>query len=901
MDPLAVSESREVGRLNAVKTGSVSERIKAFNGLAKERNLSEITRSKCESHEDSLPSKISELMKLGDLENASSHALFGVVNRILDESIEKTNEDIPQQVASVLKLLVQELEQRVSQQADNMVKHKNMFKSREDRFHSKLKALETVATETNEAYEIVNKQLQQIKIEKCEVEEEKQLEKQNATKLRKENESLENMISSLNEELRLARKSYKEKLRELETKDEETKDMLQKKISELGCLLANSRKKINELEEFSESKPLRWTRGMDFIDSQLRSVQELRLASEFIKQEILRIKNIYAEEFNHLGLNLKHLMDAAQNYHNVLEENQKLQKENQDLKGNIEVYCRVRPLLPGQSGRQTTIQYIGENGELAVANPLKPEKDNLCLFKLDKVFSPAATQEEVFRDVRPLIRSVLDGYNVGIFACGQTGSGKTHTMTGPNATSIVDWGLNYRALNDLFNISQKRCSSTAYDIGVQMIEIYNEQVHDLLCHDTSQKRLGIWNTCLPNGLDVPDSTLYPVNSITDILELMNIGLLTRSVGTTALNERSSQSHSILTVHVRGTDLKTNAISHGCLHLVDLASSERICHTEATDYRLHDRYTSKSVSTLGDVISALACKRPHVPYGNSKLTQVLQSSLGGQAKILMFVHLDPQIDSYSETIKSLKFSERISRNESGAAQGYEVQSVRELAEQVASLRDALAKKDEEIRRLQLPKTTINSERNGVSSPKYGYRHFTGVTNQSMYEKTDSGTDKKSDYSYKHSDKESHQSSDDFKPHREFFLQSRLAVVDGPENFPELKFDWIDGSNNPDDDIELWGLGDPDTEERLSDISDGVLTMGTETDSIIEYILFPETTKPDPAKDTTEITTNVESKLPELPKQGKLRSPFSLLSKSSKISGSKKARVNSSALKAPKRRQ
>ncbi|AQK94934.1 kinesin-related protein3 [Zea mays] len=199
-------------------------------------------------------------------------------------------------------------------------------------------------------------------------------------------------------------------------------------------------------------------------------------------------------------------------------------------------------------------------------------------------------------------------------------------MSGPT-TSKQDWGVNYRALNDLFDISLSRRNAFSYEVGVQMVEIYNEQVRDLLSNDIAQKTLGIWNTSQPNGLVVPDASLHSVKSTSDVLDLMEIGQANRAVGSTALNERSSRSHSILTVHVRGMDLKNGSTSRGCLHLIDLAGSERVEKSEVTGDRLKEaQYINKSLSALGDVIFALSQKSAHVPYRNSKLTQVLQSSL-----------------------------------------------------------------------------------------------------------------------------------------------------------------------------------------------------------------------------------------------------------------------------------
>ncbi|KAG6675691.1 hypothetical protein I3842_15G116200 [Carya illinoinensis] len=117
-------------------------------------------------------------------------------------------------------------------------------------------------------------------------------------------------------------------------------------------------------------------------------------------------------------------------------------------------------------------------------------------------------------------------------------------QTGPNATTKENWRVNYRALNYLFDISQSGRSSIAYEMGVQMVEIYNEQVHDLLSSGSSQKKLGILTHLQPNGLAVPDANMQPVKSASDVMKLMDTGLRNRAVGATALNERSSHSHSV---------------------------------------------------------------------------------------------------------------------------------------------------------------------------------------------------------------------------------------------------------------------------------------------------------------------------------------------------------------------
>ncbi|THF93863.1 hypothetical protein TEA_025363 [Camellia sinensis var. sinensis] len=512
--------------------------------------------------------KIAELMK-GNLRNSSTQSLFKVVNKILDDSIERKNGDIPHRMGFLLKRVVQEIEQRVSTQAESFKKQNNLYKVLGEKYQSRMRILETLATGTSEENEVVMNQLQKIKIEKTEIEENKKLEEQDVIQLVQEKDRSEIQISALKQELELAKMTYEKHCLQLETDAKETEVELEKKLMELEYLLSDSRNKVKELETFSESKSLRWKKKelsyKCFLDSQFGSLQELRVASESIKQEVSKTQKVYSEEFYHLGVKLKGLVDAAENYHTVLAENRKLYNEVQDLKGNIRVYCRIRPFLPGQSKKHTTIEYIGENGELVVANPLKQGKDSHRLFKFNKVFGPAATQ--------------------------------------------------------------------------------------------------------------------------DVLDLMNIGLMNRAVGATALNERSSRSHSIVTVHVRGTDLESDAVLRGSLHLVDLAGSERVDRSEATGDRLREaQHINKSLSALGDVIFALAQKNSHVPYRNSKLTQVLQSSLGGQAKTLMFVQLNPDVESYFESVSTLKFAERVSGVELGAARSNkEGRGVRELMEQEHGLK------------------------------------------------------------------------------------------------------------------------------------------------------------------------------------------------------------------------
>ncbi|KAA8523524.1 hypothetical protein F0562_009947 [Nyssa sinensis] len=464
----------------------------------------------------------------------------------------------------------------------------------------------------------------------------------------------------------------------------------------------------------------------ELLNFQQKQLQELKSFFQETKVEVRHIQLGWEDELKRLEHHIRGLEVASSSYHKVLEENRLLYNQVQDLKGTIRVYCRVRPFLPGQSDGQSTIDYIGENGNIMIVNPHKQGKDARRMFTFNKVFGTNVTQQQIYLDTQPLIRSVLDGYNVCIFAYGQTGSGKTYTMSGPDLMAEETWGVNYRALCDLFKISKARLDIIQYEVGVQMIEIYNEQVRDLLVLDGSNRRLDIRNNSQLNGLNVPDASWVPVKCTEDVLDLMKIGQRNRAVGATALNERSSRSHSILTVHIRGKELVSGSILKGCLHLVDLAGSERVDKSEAVGERLREaQHINRSLSALGDVISALAQKSTHIPYRNSKLTQVLQDSLGGHAKTLMFVHINPEVNSIGETISTLKFAERVASIELGAARSNkETGEIRELKEEISNIKLALERKEAELEQLKGGhfRGTIESHRPRTVSPlhisKYG---------------------------------------------------------------------------------------------------------------------------------------------------------------------------------------
>ncbi|XP_061102920.1 kinesin-like protein KIFC3 [Conger conger] len=330
------------------------------------------------------------------------------------------------------------------------------------------------------------------------------------------------------------------------------------------------------------------------------------------------------------------------------------------LRGNIRVFCRVRPVgqeeLNASDAKNMVTFDPDDDAVLHLAN-----KGKVMSFELDKVFPPQASQEEVFQEVQSLIISCIDGFNVCIFAYGQTGSGKTYTMEGVPENP----GINQRALKLLFAEVTEKAPDWDFHITVSMVEIYNETLRNLLGDNPSEK-LDI-KMC-PDGsgqLYVPGLTEFAVQSVEDINKVFDLGHVNRATACTNLNEHSSRSHALLIVTVSGFNSSTGHRTSGKLNLVDLAGSERIAKSGAEGSRLREaQCINKSLSALGDVIHALRSKQPHVPFRNSRLTYLLQDSLNGDSKTLMMVQVSPMDSNVSESVCSLKFAQRVRSVELG---------------------------------------------------------------------------------------------------------------------------------------------------------------------------------------------------------------------------------------------
>ncbi|CAM9110909.1 unnamed protein product [Discosporangium mesarthrocarpum] len=335
------------------------------------------------------------------------------------------------------------------------------------------------------------------------------------------------------------------------------------------------------------------------------------------------------------------------------------------LQGSIRVLCRLRPLQPFEC---EAIE-ADPDCEDPVANISYPDFDKLKFwgvpYEFDHVFGPGTRQAEVFHQVQPIVASALDGYRVCVFAYGQTGSGKTYTMEGPTE----DRGVNFRALGQLFELSAQDYGKT-FQFRVSMLEVYNESIKDLFVepgrgasgskkHDVRLDKKG--------RVYVEGLVECQVETLQEVEELLQLGSKNRTVGNNNVNEHSSRSHLVLQVLIMATDTDTGQVQHGKLNLIDLAGSERIKSTAAEGQQLKEAQNiNRSLSALGDVIHSLGLGSKHVPYRNSKLTFLLQDSLSANAKVLMFVNINPNPHSQSESICSLNFAKRCHSVQLGAA-------------------------------------------------------------------------------------------------------------------------------------------------------------------------------------------------------------------------------------------
>ncbi|XP_030218654.1 kinesin-like protein KIF3B [Gadus morhua] len=365
---------------------------------------------------------------------------------------------------------------------------------------------------------------------------------------------------------------------------------------------------------------------------------------------------------------------------------------------SVKVVVRCRPM--NEKERATKFERVVtvdvKLGQIIVRNPrLASAHEHPKVFTFDSVYDSNSKQIDLYDETfRQLVDSVLLGFNGTIFAYGQTGTGKTYTMEGvrndPERRGVIP-----NSFEHIFtHIS--RSQNQQYLVRASYLEIYQEEIRDLISKDQSH-RLELKERP-DTGVYVKDLSSFVTKSAAEIERVMILGNQNRSVGSTNMNEHSSRSHAIFVITVECSELGVDGENHirvGKLNLVDLAGSERQAKTGAQGERLKEATKiNLSLSALGNVISALVDGRSsHIPYRDSKLTRLLQDSLGGNARTVMVANIGPACYNVEETLTTLRYSNRAKniRNKPRINEDPKDALLREFQEQIARLKEQLERR------------------------------------------------------------------------------------------------------------------------------------------------------------------------------------------------------------------
>ncbi|KAL1427798.1 hypothetical protein MTO96_003139 [Rhipicephalus appendiculatus] len=304
---------------------------------------------------------------------------------------------------------------------------------------------------------------------------------------------------------------------------------------------------------------------------------------------------------------------------------------------------------------------------------------------------PHHTQEDVFGETNSLVQSAMDGYNVCIFAYGQTGSGKTYTLTGvSNTEQLQAEGIAPRAFRRMFELVKENEMKQSFLVTATFLELYNERFVDLLkANSNPEEKLEVRKDSSGHTF-VPGVTTEEVSNSAQLCECFARALRNRRVACTRMNAQSSRSHFVATVEVTSTNRLNGAVLRGKLSLVDLAGSERLDKSGLEGHHIKETNSiNKSLSALGDVIQALVTQQSHVPYRNNKLTMLMQDSLGGTAKTLMFVNVSPSSEHVEETVNSLVYATRVRQITNDIVRASETKEIAKLKSVIAKLKKEIA--------------------------------------------------------------------------------------------------------------------------------------------------------------------------------------------------------------------
>ncbi|XP_022683255.1 kinesin-like protein KIN-14N isoform X3 [Setaria italica] len=409
---------------------------------------------------------------------------------------------------------------------------------------------------------------------------------------------------------------FKQKLLEAEKKIQ----FFERKLEEADRTCLEQSNLEQKLEE-AEKACLELRRHVTYIEDEKKS----------LKQNVIEIERLLLES-----------EDLRKDLHNQM----------MALKGNMRVFCRVRPLAAKDNPNDQKLIIFPESLEYSGRGLQVVHNGHVVSHTYDRVFKDTCSQEVIFNEISELVRSALDGYKVTIFSYGQTGSGKTYTMIG----KPDDKGMIPRALTEIFNKIGASIQWN-FDVEASMFEIYNEKIYDLL--DTSMKKNCDVRTDEHGRVMVSGLVQQPVRDEDDAAYLFKEALKHRSVGKTQMNENSSRSHFVFKLIISGYNKQSNHKIEGVLQMIDLAGSESVSKTtdvlDAT--RNETGNINKSLLALGQVFEAIP-KGEFLPFRGSKLTHFLQNSFEGHSKVLLFVNISQDPMFVHATLGSLKFADKV---------------------------------------------------------------------------------------------------------------------------------------------------------------------------------------------------------------------------------------------------
>jgi len=608
-------------------------------------------------------------------------------------------------------LLGQQLEQRTSNQSD-------MIKA----LQNKLAELQTENDKLQKRLEFeeqVSQQHQRLKQESVHGAQKEQMWQQEKDHMVREFEQELERLSSLRSQDQHAYESERDHL--MMQMEEQRQGFQQENAEVTQQLKQEVGEYIHQMEELKieNARLVRlWEDAQADLQNNALFVQSADDTIEQLKQHIEKLSRGDATSAQLLvgaTREAEMMRKRAQNFENdnllvrerLLQETRKrkhLHNALEDMKGNIRVIIRLRPLLSNEHFPSNMSGRVEVRDDTTVT--VTSAATGVKVFNFYQALGFSSVQNDVFEEVRPVIQSAIDGVNVCIIAYGATGSGKTFTIHGneimESAVNTSNGGGSHQKLsnsrgvlpraaeelfkhlhdNNIWNTLPLQgglsdgASSDTYSITCSMIELYMDDIIDLLLPpSTKRKRLEL-REHPTGGMFVQGVSEHPVSNAEELLSLIHQGNEQKQIHKTSVHDRSSRSHTIFTINLvlHFNTGRTSIVSKSRLLFVDLAGSERYSRSRATGERFKEaQHINKSLSALGDVIGALSKKKSHIPYRNSKLTSILQPCLGGNSKTIMFANISPSADSHSETTSTLGFAARVKKVQNIATKNREIRT------------------------------------------------------------------------------------------------------------------------------------------------------------------------------------------------------------------------------------